>query len=111
MSSKALVSTVAIAAAVAAPAANAHTLSKADAQREAAKSGVSLARSLGGQPVYDCDRRSAHVVVCRVSVVAADGAACVSVVRVAYRGHRDRKLSRRVVSGPDCELPELDGLR
>jgi hypothetical protein len=107
MSSKALVSSLAIAAAVAVPVADAHTLSKATAKREAAKFGVRLARSVGGQPVYDCTRRGAHVVVCRVSVVALDGAVCVSRVRVAFTDRRGRTVSRRVVSGPDCEPPGL----
>jgi hypothetical protein len=110
MSSKALVSAVAIAVAVAVPVADAHTLSKATAKREAAKAGAAALRDLGGAPVTDCTRRSGHVVVCRVSVVAPAGDVCVTVVRVAYSGHRDRTLSRRVLSGPECEPPELAGL-
>jgi hypothetical protein len=109
VSLKTLVSTVAIAAAVAAPAANAHTLSKATAKREAAKSGTVLANSIGalGATVYDCTRRSEHAVRCRIGAVAFDGAICVSVVRVAYRNHKSDTPTRRVVNGPDCTPPEL----
>ena len=103
----ALVSTLAIAAAVAVPAAEAHTLSKAAAKREAAKAGAALARQMGGTPVYDCTRRSGHAFTCRISVLGREGDVCVTVVRVAYRSHRSRKVTRRVVSGPICEPPEL----
>jgi hypothetical protein len=99
---KALVSTVAIAAAVAVPVADAHTLSKSAAKREAAKVG----ENFGGAPVYQCTRRSDHVVVCEVSVVGLDGAVCVTRVRVAYRD-RTRNISRRVISGPECDPPEI----
>ena len=107
MTSKALVSTIAIAAAVAVPVAEAHTLSKSTAKREAAKVGAKLGDSVGGSPVYQCTRRSRHVVVCEVSVVSLDGALCVTRVRVAYRDHDSRTVRRRVLSGPDCEPPEL----
>ena len=104
---KALVSTLAVAAAAAVPAADAHTLSKATAKREAAKTGVTLARDMGGTPVYDCTRRSNHAFNCRISVVGREADVCVTVVRVAYRSHRSRRVSRRIVSGPVCEPPEL----
>jgi hypothetical protein len=109
VSLKKLVSTVAIAAAVAAPAANAHTLSKATAKHEAAKAGTALAKSIGAPEatVYDCTRRSEHAFRCRVGAVAFDGAICVSVVRVAYKNHKSDKPTRRVVDGPDCTPPEL----
>ena len=110
MSSKALVSTLAIAATVAVPAASAHTLSKATARREAAKAGAVLARDFGGSPVVDCTRRTEHAFSCRISVVGVDGDVCVSVVRVAYRGRDDRRISRRTVSGPVCSPPELPGI-
>lgn len=110
MSSKALVSTIAIAAAVVVPVADAHTLTKADAKRAAAKVGTSLARDLGGSPVYDCTRRSDHAFRCRISVVTREGDVCVTVVRVAYRGESARRPSRRVVSGPTCESPELPNI-
>jgi hypothetical protein len=110
VSSKALVSTLAIAATVAVPAASAHTLSKATAKREAAKSGAVLARDFGGSPVVDCRRRSDHAFNCRVSVVGVEGDVCVSVIRVAYRGRHDRRVSRSTVSGPVCTPPELLGI-
>jgi hypothetical protein len=107
MSSKALVSTIAIAAAVVVPAASAHTLSKAAAKREAAKAAAALA---GGAPAVECRRRTSHAFLCKVSVVTAAGDVCVTTVRVAYRGHRDRTLSRRVVGAPACETPEIGGI-
>lgn len=109
MSSKTLVSTVALAAAVAAPVADAHTLSKATAKREAAKAGVALANRVGapGATVYDCTRRSEHTFRCRIGAVAFDGAICVSVVRVAYKNHQSTTPTRRVVDGPECTPPEL----
>lgn len=110
MSTKALVSTVALAAAMGVPAAEAHTLSKATATRVAAKSGHHLARSVGGSPVYDCTRRSGHAFVCTISLVTADGAVCATRVRVAYRHRRGRSVSRRALSGPTCEPPGLPGV-
>ncbi len=109
MSSRTLVSAVAIALAVAVPVADAHTLSKAAAKQEAARSGAVLARGLGGSPaaVYDCERRTVHAFRCRLGVVALDGAICVSVVRIAYPSHRASSATTRVVRGPDCEPPEL----
>ena len=104
---KALVCTVAIAAAVAVPVADAHTLSKAKAKQAAAKTGAVLAHEMGGTPVYDCTRRSEHAFSCRISVVGRELDVCVTVVRVAYRSHRSRRVSRRVVSPPVCEPPEL----
>ena len=110
MRTKALVSAVAASAAVTAPAADAHTLSIKQAKAEAAAAGSALARSVGGTPVYDCTRRSKHTVDCQISAVALDGAACVTVVRVAYRNHKSRKVSRKTLSGPECEVPEVDGI-
>jgi hypothetical protein len=110
LSTRALVPTLVIAVAVAVPAADAHTLSKAAAKREAAKVGVSLARDVGGAPVYDCRRRSAHAFVCRISVVGLEGDVCVTAVRVSYRNRRDRRLSRRVVRPLECQPPELPGI-
>jgi hypothetical protein len=110
MSSKALVSTIAIAAAVAVPAASAHTLSKATAKREATKAVAALAGDLGGAPVVQCTRKSDHVFVCQVSAVTGAGDVCVTTVRVAYRGRHDRKVSRRVLGGPTCETPEIGGI-
>jgi hypothetical protein len=104
---KALISTLAVAAAVAVPVADAHTLSKAAAKREAAKVGSALATDLGGTPVYDCARRSGHAFSCRISVVGREADVCLTVVRVAYRSHRSRRISRRIASGPVCEPPEL----
>jgi hypothetical protein len=100
---------MAIAASVAAPAANAHTLSKATAKDEAAKAGTALANSIGalGATVYDCNRRSEHKFRCRIGAVAFDGAICVSVVRVAYKNHKSDTPTRRVVDGPDCTPVEL----
>ena len=108
--SKALVSTLAIAAAVAVPAAEAHTLSKAAAKREAAKAGAALARDVGGSPVYECTRVGDHAFTCRISVVSREGDVCVSVVRVSYRSRDSRRVSRRVVRGPVCEPPELPSI-
>jgi hypothetical protein len=105
-----LVSSLAIAAAVAVPVADAHPLSKATAKRGATKAGSALARAVGGSAVYDCNRRSIHAFTCRISAVSREGDVCVTVVRVAYRDHSSRTLSRRVVSGPDCQPPELPGL-
>ena len=110
MSSRPLVSSLAIAAAVAVPVADAHTLSKATAKHAATKAGSALARAVDGAVVYDCTRRSAHAFTCRISAVSREGDVCVTVVRVAYRNHRSRTLSRRVLSGPDCQPPELPGL-
>ena len=109
MSSKMLISTVVIAAAVAAPVADAHNLSKSTAKREAAKSGVALSKSIGGLPatVYDCARLSTHAFTCRIGAVGFDGTICTSTVKVAYRKHSSETPTRRVVSGPDCEPPEL----
>ncbi len=110
MSTKALVSTLTIALAVAAPAASAHTLSKSSAKRHAVRAGGALIGSIGGSPVYDCERRNAHAFICRISVVALEGDVCSATVRVAYRGHEDRTVSRRVLSGPVCEPPEVAGI-
>jgi hypothetical protein len=109
MRSKMLISTVVIAAAVAAPVADAHTLSKSDAKREAAKAGVALSRSIGGLPatVFDCTRQSKHAFTCRIGAVSFDGSVCTSMVKVAYRRHSSETPTRRVVEGPDCEPPEL----
>ena len=104
---KALVSTLAVAAATAVPAADAHTLSKATAKREAAKVGAVFASEMGGTPVYDCTRRSDHAFSCRISVVGREADVCVTVVRVAYRNHKSRRVSRRIVSDPVCVPPEL----
>jgi hypothetical protein len=111
VSSKTLVSTLAIAAAVAAPVADAHTLSKTNAKREAAKSGTSLAKHVGalGATVYDCTRRSEHAFRCSIGAVAFDGAVCTSVVKVAYKNHKSETPTRRIVSGPDCQPVELPG--
>lgn len=111
MSGKGLVALAAVtAAAVAVPVASAHTLPKAAAKREAAKVGTPLGESVGGAPVYQCARRSEHVVVCEISVVGADGAVCVTRVRMAYRDARERRIGRRVLSGPECTPPELPAL-
>lgn len=107
MSTKALVSTIAIAAAVAVPVADAHTLTKATARHAASKAGAAMAQDIGGTAVYDCTRRTQHAFSCRVSAVSGDGDVCVTVVRVAYRDHRSRRVSRRTVSGPTCASPEL----
>lgn len=111
MSSKTLVSTLAVAAAVAAPVADAHTLSKSTAKHEAAKSGTALAKNVGalGATVYGCTRRSEHAVRCSLGAVAFDGAVCVSAVKVAYKNHKAETPRRRVVSGPDCQPVELPG--
>ena len=110
MSTKALVSTIAIAAAVVVPVADAHTLTKATARHAATRAGAVFAQDVGGTPVYDCTRRSQHAFNCRVSAVSGDGDVCVTVVRVAYRDHRSQRVSRRTVSGPTCQSPELSGL-
>ena len=109
MSSRTLVVTVAIAAVVAVPVADAHTLSKATAKREAAKSGAVLANVVGasGATVYDCTRRSQHAFRCRIAAVAFDGAVCESIVKVAYKNHKSTTPTRRVVSGPECTPPEI----
>ena len=111
MSRKTLVSTLAIAAAVAAPVADAHTLSKTTAKREAAKSGTALAKQVGalGATVYDCTRRSEHKFRCSIGAVAFDGAVCTSVVKVAYKNHQAETPTRKIVSGPDCQPVELPG--
>ena len=111
MSSKTLVSTLAVAAAVAAPVADAHTLSKATAKQEAAKSGTAMAKHVGalGATVYDCTRRAQHAFRCSIGAVAFDGTICVSVVKVAYKNHKSDTPMRKIVSGPDCEPPELPG--
>ena len=111
MSSKTLVSTLAVAAAIAAPVADAHTLSKATAKREAAKSGTALANQVGalGATVYDCTRRSEHAFRCSIGAVAFDGGICVSVLKVAYKNHKSETPTRKIVSGPDCEPPQLPG--
>ena len=106
MLTKALVSVVAVSAAVV-PVANAHTLSKTTAKAEARKAGVAIVKELGGSPFYNCTRRGEHRVDCQVSLVTLDGSACVAVIRVAYRSHRDRTLSRKVLNGPDCSPPEI----
>jgi hypothetical protein len=110
VSRKVLISTIAIAAAVAVPVADAHTLSKSDAKRAAARVGTALARDLHGSAVYDCTRRSDHAFRCRISIVTLDGDVCVTVVRVAYRGEDARRPTRRVVSGLTCEPPELPSI-
>ena len=110
MSSKALVSMIAIATAVAVPVASAHTLPKAAAKRQAAKASAAVVGDVGGSPVVDCRRRSDHVFVCQVSVVSSAGDVCVTTVRVAYRDARSRRISRRVVGGPLCEPPEIGGI-
>ena len=104
---KALVSVLAVAAAAAVPVAEAHTLSKATAKREAAKIGAVFASELGGAPVYDCERRSSHAFSCRISVVGREADVCMTVVRVAYRNHKSRRVSRRIVGDPVCLPPEL----
>jgi hypothetical protein len=109
VSPKALVFAVAITA-VAAPVADAHTLSKATARQEAEKAGSALVRSVGGIPAYQCARHGGHAVDCQISVVGLDGSVCSTVVRVSYKSHRSRKLNRRAVSGPDCQPPELGGV-
>ena len=108
MKSKVLIFTVMVAAAVAAPVADAHTLSKSTAKREAAKSGVALSKSIGGLPatVYDCSRLSQHAFTCRLGAVGFDGTVCTSMVKVAYRRHSSETPTRRVIEGPDCEPPE-----
>ena len=112
MSRRTLFSVVAIALAVAVPVADAHTLTKATAKREAAKTGAKLAGQLDGLPatIYDCTRRSKHAFRCHIGIVTFDGAVCVSVVRVAYPNHDAETPTRRIVRGPDCEPPELLGL-
>ena len=110
VSSKTLVSVLAAALAVTVPAASAHTLSKATARHEAAKVGTPLSKSVGGVAVYDCDRRSVHAFLCRISVVARGGDVCVAAVRVAYRRHDSRAVRHRTVSGPTCQPPELLGV-
>lgn len=95
------------AVAVAAPVADAHTLSKKTAKQQSAKATAALVSDLGGDPAYNCTRLTKHKVDCQVSVVTLDGSACVTVVRVSYRSHRSTRPSRRIVSGPDCEVPEL----
>ena len=111
MSSKTLVSTLAVAAAVAAPVADAHTLSKSTAKREAGKSGVALAKQVGalGATVYDCTRRSEHKFRCSIGAVAFDGGICTSIVKVSYKNHKAETPTRRIVSGPDCRPVELPG--
>ena len=110
MSSKALVSTIAIAAAVAVPVADAHTLTKATAKKSAQRVGTALARDLGGRAVYDCTRRSDHAFRCKISIVTLDGDVCVTIVRVAYKSESAEKPIRRVVSGPSCSSPELPNI-
>ena len=113
MTRKALVSALA-ATAVIVPVADAHTLSKAKAKKEAKKAAPALVGDLGGKPVYDCERVRRHKVDCQISLVTVDGSACATVVRVAYRKHRSRKTATRVREAPDCAppgLPDLPGLR
>ena len=109
MSSRTLISTVVITAAVAAPIADAHTLSKSTAKSEAAKAGAALSRSIGGLPatVFGCARESKHAFTCKLGAVGFDGTVCTSVVKVAYRRHSSETPTRRVIEGPDCEPPEL----
>lgn len=107
MTRKALISIAAATVALAPTTAQGHTLSKGAAKQEAQKAGASLGQRLGGTPAYSCTRRGDHKVDCQISLVTLDGSACVSVVRVSYRNHRDKTLSSKVLSGPDCAPPEV----
>ena len=109
MTRKALVFALA-ATAAAVPVADAHTLSKTKAKNAARAATAGLVSDLGGSPAFKCTRVRAHRVDCQVSLVTVDGSACVTNVRVAYRNHETRTPSTRIVSGPDCEPPELPTL-
>lgn len=109
MTRKALVFALAASAAVV-PVADAHTLSKAKAKTAARAATAGLVSDLGGSPAFKCSRVGVHKVDCQVSLVTVDGSVCVTNVRVAYRNHQTRAAATRIVSGPDCEPPELPTL-
>ena len=109
MTRKALVFALA-ASAAAVPVADAHTLSKAKAKKTARAATAGLVSELGGTPAFKCTRESAHRFNCQVSLVTVDGSVCVTNVSVSYRSHKSKVAEPRIVSGPDCEPPELPDL-